>query len=151
LIDQNILLVARALVKGLGLRCIRDDIMQAWPKNLMTEIVVRLSKLGVRDPNRIAIVFFDHALLDVLAERLAKVIRIRAEGPDPAFALEASLERVYSVGETTIAMGIRLDVILATGGRVRGCTTCNRTSGFALRAKRDMAVMLISAKMCGSG
>jgi hypothetical protein len=116
LIDRDILLVARALIKALRLGGIRDNIMQAWPKNMVTVIIVVLSKLVVWDPNRRAIVFLDHAMVNVPAERVIEGICICAEGSNPALALEAPLERIYCVSETTVSMRIRLNVVLATNG-----------------------------------
>ena len=116
LVDRYILFVARALVKALRLWGIRDNIVQAWPKNMVAEIIVIFGKLVIWDPNRGAIVFFDHAVVDIPAEKWIERICICAEGPNPAFALQAPLERLYSVSETTIAMRIRLYMILATNG-----------------------------------
>lgn len=125
LIDRYILLVARALVKALRLGGIRDNIMQAWPKNMVTEIIVVLSKLFVWDPNRRAVVFLDHAMVNVPAESVIEGICICAEGSNPALAPQAPLERIYCVIETTISMRIWLDVVLATNWRVGEGTTCD--------------------------
>jgi hypothetical protein len=99
--------------------------MQAWPQDLVAEIVIVLSEFVIRDPNRGAVIFLHHTVINVPTERFFERVCVCTKSPDPSFSLEAPLQRFYGVSESTIAVGVRFNMILATNWGVRMGPTGN--------------------------
>lgn len=86
-------------------------------------------------------------MVNVPAEWLFEGVCVCAKGPNPALALQTPLQRFYSISETAIAVRVRLNMVLATDGRIGKGAARNRPSILALRAQRDMCIVLINGAL----
>lgn len=112
LVDGNILRPRRRFVEILSFGSIWDGVMQAWPENLMTELVIALREFSVRNPDRQRVRLNTHPCVDSLPKWRAKLVRRRAKNADPKFAAQPVRDAVDCVAQTTVAVVVRFDVPL---------------------------------------
>jgi hypothetical protein len=80
--------------------------MQAWPQDLVAEIVIVLSEFVIRDPNWRAVVFLCHTVINVPTKWLFERVCVCAKSSNPALSLEAPLQRLYGVSKSTVSVRV---------------------------------------------
>ena len=109
-VNGDILLVRSGFVEGLGFRRVWDGIVKTWPKDLVAELVVTTRELCVWNPNRKRLILVFHPPFHVTLQAFLELVGIRSEGSDPQFLAETITDAIHSILETTVAMGVRLDM-----------------------------------------
>lgn len=110
LVDRDVLLVGGRLVERLCLGSIGDGIVKAWPEDLVAELVVTARKLGIRNPNGKAVLFFTQSPFHVALQALFEAIGIGAECADPELLAEPGLDAGDGVLQASVAVRVRLDM-----------------------------------------
>lgn len=152
-VEGDVLLVCRALVEHLGLGSVGHSIVQTWPQNLVTELVVRTGELSVADPYRHTLPLAAQTLGDGIPGLRGDVVRLRAESPNPEFAPHAVRDAVDSISKTSIARRASFKVPVIRGRwQIVAWTAARDRSGFsALEAGSANLVGLVLAGRAREG
>lgn len=78
----------------------------------MTELVIALRELSVRDPHRQRVRLNAHPCIDSLSKWRAELVCRRAKNADPELAAQPVGDAVDCVAQTSVAVVVRLDVPL---------------------------------------
>lgn len=74
----------------------------------MTELVVTLLKLRVRDPNWDALHFLEHTLVDAAFEIILERVGMGTKGSDPELPPDPRSHAANGIVQSAVGMGVRL-------------------------------------------
>jgi hypothetical protein len=135
LVHGGVLFPGGRLVEGLRFRRIWDGVVQCRPQHLVTELVVTLGELSVRDlqiesepadqhsllpqrldgksdtdPNRKRIALFLHPPIDVPAHVVRNGVRVCAEGANPQLLPQFVVDTINGIAQASVRMGVWLQM-----------------------------------------
>lgn len=72
--------------------------------HLVTEFIVTLSKLGIRNPHGYTGRLFPHAPFHISLQALFEVVCVRSKRPDPQFMLDLVCDTFERILETAVTL-----------------------------------------------